>query len=71
MEEDDNRILVDDGQFLLLMEVEAHDVGSYLCELTNSLGTQRRRVVLELQEGSNEVFFSRMWKMRSVFFRFF
>lgn len=44
--QDETRILVDNGQFLLLLKVQERDFGSYRCELTNTLGTQRREINL-------------------------
>ncbi|RXG53685.1 Dipeptidyl peptidase 1 [Armadillidium vulgare] len=50
--EDSNHVLVDNGQFLLLLKVEESDIGSYRCELTNTLGTQRREINLSLKQDS-------------------
>ncbi|KAK4311617.1 hypothetical protein Pmani_016904 [Petrolisthes manimaculis] len=53
IEEDGHYVLVENSQYLLIKETRMEDVGTYVCELTNILGTARARLNLTIRETGN------------------
>ena len=43
--------MVENNQFLLILDSEESDTGTYTCELTNMLGTLRGQIHLSITEG--------------------
>ncbi|KAK7071976.1 Leucine-rich repeats and immunoglobulin-like domain protein, partial [Halocaridina rubra] len=49
LEEGGRYVLVQDSQYLLILETQMDDAGTYVCELTNILGTVRGHVNLSIK----------------------
>ncbi|KAG7155884.1 Leucine-rich repeats and immunoglobulin-like domains protein 3-like 1 [Homarus americanus] len=53
LEDDGHYVLVEDSRYLLIKEAQMDDVGIYVCELTNILGTARGHVNLSIRDMTN------------------
>lgn len=50
LEDNDHYVLVENSHYLLIKETQMDDIGTYVCELTNILGTARGHVTLSVRD---------------------
>lgn len=50
LQEGDRYVLVQESQYLLILDIQVDDAGTYICELTNILGTIRGPVKLSVKK---------------------
>lgn len=51
IKESEHYVLVQDSQYLLILDTKMDDDGYYVCELTNILGTVRGQIKLSIKRG--------------------